>query len=107
MNNMTCEAKKVDGRWVCYAEKCPHRIEGGGCQLNKATVTCDNNDCRWNMELAPGVYGCRTMDIHLDADGKCLSYQSIGGEVNAAQTEGEGIQGNNPAVPTAGGGKED
>ena len=54
---MTCEAKKVDGRWVCYAEKCPHRIEGGGCQLNKATVTCDNNDCRWNVELAPGVYG--------------------------------------------------
>ena len=63
---------KDRGRWVCQAKECQHFLEGGGCKLGKVSVTCDNNECIYNRELAPGIYGCVSMDIHLDADGKCL-----------------------------------
>ncbi len=67
------EAQKIDGKWVCHAKNCPHRRPDGGCLLGKASVSCDNNNCSWNIELAPGIYGCRAMDVHLDADGRCMT----------------------------------
>ena len=69
------EAERKNGRWVCRAEKCPHRRVGGGCALGKVSLSCDNNACAWNAELAAGIYGCTSMDVHLDADGRCLSVQ--------------------------------
>lgn len=70
------EAVKVDGRWVCQAKRCPHRIAGGGCKLGKVTLACENTGCRWNVEVAPGDRRCMCMDVHLDADGKCLGAES-------------------------------
>lgn len=52
---------------------CIHYGKGGTCKLGKVSLTCDNNDCKHNKSLAPGVYGCQSMDIHLNADGKCLN----------------------------------
>lgn len=72
MSGCSGEAMKVNGKWVCHAEKCPHRLEDGGCGLGKVSLTCDNNACQFNKQLAPGVYGCISMDVHLDAEGKCL-----------------------------------
>lgn len=63
------------GRWVCDAKQCTHYLKGGGCKLGKISLTCDNNDCRWNKQLAPGIYGCISMDVHLNADGKCLGFE--------------------------------
>ena len=66
-----CTWEKVDGRYICTAKQCTHwSIDG--CKLSKVSLTCDNNDCKWNTTLAPGVYGCNGMDVHLDAEGKCL-----------------------------------
>lgn len=70
-----CTWENVEGRWVCQAKQCTHWLEGGGCGLGKVSATCDNNGCKWNKELAPGIYGCKSMDIHLDADGKCLGFE--------------------------------
>lgn len=70
-----CTWKKIDGRWICQAKECLHWLEGGGCVLGKVSVTCDNNDCKWNQELFPGLYGCKSMDVHLDGDGKCLGFE--------------------------------
>ncbi|MFA5866905.1 MAG: hypothetical protein WC891_02950 [Actinomycetota bacterium] len=67
-----CKPKKVDGRYVCQAKKCPHRIQDGGCSLGKVSLSCDNDWCKWNFEIAPGRGACRSMVAHLDADGKCL-----------------------------------
>lgn len=61
-----CTWKKEGGRWICQAKKCPHWTEDG-CKLGKVSLTCDNGDCRWNFDGH-----CRSMDVHLDADGKCL-----------------------------------
>lgn len=72
-----CTWKKEDGRWICQAKKCIHWKEGGVCGLSKVSLTCDNNDCKWNNEIIPGVYGCKTMDVHLDADGKCLGFEKL------------------------------
>lgn len=66
-----CTWKKVDGRWLCQAKQCTHWNEGK-CKIGKVSLTCDNNDCKWNSEIAPGIFVCQTMDVHLDADGKCL-----------------------------------
>lgn len=74
-----CTWKKKDGRWQCQAVKCEHWKDGGVCGLGKVSLTCDNNDCKWNVEIIPGVYACQSMDVHLDADGNCL-----GKELNAA-----------------------
>ena len=71
---MDCTWKKIEGRWVCQAKQCLHWLEGGGCKLGKVSLTCDNNECKWNKETAPGLYTCMTMDIHLDAEGKCLGF---------------------------------
>ncbi len=67
------EARREGGKWICQAEKCPHRRPNGGCGLGKVSLSCDNNDCQWNVELAPGIYGCKAMDVHLDARGLCES----------------------------------
>lgn len=71
-----CSWEKIEGRWVCQAKQCLHWLKGGGCALGKISLTCDNSDCKWNKELVPGVYGCPSMDIHLDADGKCLGFET-------------------------------
>ncbi len=68
-----CTWKKVEGHWQCQATMCIHYGKGGACKLGKVSLTCDNNDCKHNRSLAPGVYGCQSMDIHLNADGKCLN----------------------------------
>jgi len=70
-----CTWKKVDGRWLCQAEQCTH-WDAGKCKIGKVSLSCDNNDCKWNVVLVPGIYGCLTMDIHLDADGKCIGFDS-------------------------------
>lgn len=67
-----CTWKKVGGRWQCQAKQCTHWGPGGICKIGKVSLTCDNNECAWNAVLAPGVYGCHSMDVHLDADGKCF-----------------------------------
>jgi len=74
MSEIGCTWKKVDGRYRCMAVKCPHWMEGGGCELGKVTLTCDNDDCIFNSKKAP-IYGCLSMDVHLDADGKCLGFK--------------------------------
>lgn len=70
---MGCTWAKVDGRWVCQAKHCPH-WRPDGCELGKVSLTCDNADCKWNSARfkldTAGHCGC--MDVHLDADGKCL-----------------------------------
>jgi len=72
---MNCTWEKINGRWICQAKQCTHWLEGGGCKLGKISLTCDNNDCGLNKEFAPGIYGCQGMDVHLDADGKCLGFK--------------------------------
>lgn len=67
---MTCSWEKVNGRYVCQAKHCPHWSEKG-CLIGKVSLSCDNDDCVWNKE---GRCGC--MDVHLDADGKCLGMVS-------------------------------
>jgi len=72
----SCTWKKLDGRWICQARECVHHLENGGCSLGKVSLTCDNNTCKWNkVSLQPGIYVCTSMDIHLDADGKCLGFE--------------------------------
>jgi len=69
-----CTWKKVDGRYICQAKKCTHWLKDGGCTLGKISLTCDNGDCKFNVKVAPGVYRCKSMDIHLNADGQCLGF---------------------------------
>lgn len=67
------EGVEVDGRWICQAKRCPHRIEGGGCKLGKCSLSCENTRCRWNTEVSAVDHRCVCMDVHLDADGRCLA----------------------------------
>lgn len=67
---MNCTWEKVDGRWVCQAKDCLHWSERG-CRLGKVSLSCDNDDCKWNQGGELGGH-CGCMDVHLDADGKCL-----------------------------------
>jgi hypothetical protein len=69
---MNCTWKRVDGRYLCQAVQCIHWMDGGKCAIGKVTLTCDNNDCEWNDSIDNRVYVCRCMDVHLDADGRCL-----------------------------------
>ena len=48
------------------AKHCPHWSEGN-CLIGKVTLSCDNEECRWWRD-----HRCACMDVHLDADGKCL-----------------------------------
>jgi len=73
---MDCTWKKEEGRWICQAKQCTHYKKGGGCKLGKLSLTCDNNDCKWNVALVPGIYGCKCMDAHLDGDGKCFGFEA-------------------------------
>lgn len=61
-----CTWEKRDGRYVCMAKKCPH-WDTGNCLIGKVTLSCDNEECRWWRD-----HRCACMDVHLDADGKCL-----------------------------------
>ena len=74
---MSCTWEKKDGRYICMAEHCPHWKEGGGCKLMKVSLSCDNEDCVFNICIAERspANACRCMDVHLDADGKCLGVQ--------------------------------
>jgi len=77
MKQAECTWEKIDGRYVCQAKQCCQWMEGGACKLGKVSVTCDNNDCKWNKKIDEyGIYVCQGMDIHLDADGKCLGMES-------------------------------
>jgi len=74
--NVGCTWEKVDGKWICQAKQCVQWMEGGSCKLGKVSLTCDNNDCRWNKKIEQyGIYICRGMDAHLDANGKCLGFE--------------------------------
>ncbi len=68
--------ENIDGRWVCQAKQCQHYLDGGGCKLAKVSLTCDNGDCKWNKMIAPGVYGCLSMEIHLNASGRCYGFEA-------------------------------
>lgn len=67
MSNCTWEKK--DGRYICMAKHCPH-WDNGNCLIGKVTLSCDNEECHWNRN-----HCCGCMDVHLDADGKCLGFQ--------------------------------
>ena len=77
MSDGNCTWEKVNGRWRCKAEQCAHWSPGGICKIGKVSLSCDNSDCVWNTELSPGHYGCHSMDVHLDADGRCLGDKII------------------------------
>lgn len=64
---MSCTWEKKGGRYICNAVHCPHHLKNGGCELGKVGLTCDNEECKWNKD-----HHCLSMDVHLDADGKCL-----------------------------------
>lgn len=64
--------KRTKGIWVCEAAHCKNCLANGGCRLGKVSLTCDDNECQFNKEIQPGIYGCISMDIHLNAEGKCL-----------------------------------
>ena len=64
--------KKHDGHYFCEAKECK-QWGPNGCKLRKVSLTCDNGECKFNVSPMPGVYQCGCMDVHLDADGKCLS----------------------------------
>lgn len=78
IDNCTCENRSKtwvskEGRWNCEAKECIHFLKGGGCKLGKVSLTCDNNNCKWNKKVDNyGIYVCSCMDIHLDANGQCL-----------------------------------
>jgi hypothetical protein len=73
---MSCTWKKVDGKWQCQAKECIHYGENGKCKIGKVSLTCDNNDCCWNTQIdGHGIYVCQSMDVHLDANGKCLGFK--------------------------------
>lgn len=79
-NNCSCENRAEtwendEGRWICKAKECNNYLKGGGCKLGKISITCDNNLCKWNKMIAPGIYGCLCMDVHLDAIGRCLGFE--------------------------------
>ncbi len=66
---------KINGKYICKSKGCSHYSEEEGCTLGKVSITCDNNDCRFNKQISSlGVYTCSCMDVHLDADGKCLGF---------------------------------
>ena len=60
------EAVEVNGRYVCQAKRCPHRVKGGGCQLGKVSLVCSNISCTWNK-----AGNCVSMDVILDVHGRC------------------------------------
>ena len=70
---MDCTWEKVDGQYKCQAKKCTHWLDNGACKLGKVSLSCDNNECKWNKEAMPGIFRCSIMDVHLNADGKCIS----------------------------------
>lgn len=43
----------------------------------KVSLSCDNEECKWNIKIADRSpsHACSCMDVHLDADGKCLGEQ--------------------------------
>jgi len=65
---MVCTWKKVNGRYMCQAVMCEHWTEEG-CLLGKVSLSCDNDECIYHLEKGNH---CACMDVHLDADGKCL-----------------------------------
>ena len=71
-----CTWEKVDGRYKCMAKKCKHWTKKG-CELGKISLSCINNECKFNVEISHGVYRCSSMDVFLDADGKCLCLKTF------------------------------
>lgn len=67
----SCTWEKHGGRYICMAKHCPHWDEGN-CLIGKVTLSCDSEDCIWN---SPNNHHCKCMDVHLDADGRCLGFR--------------------------------
>lgn len=65
-----CTWEKKEGRYVCMAKHCLH-WDKGNCLIGKVTLSCDNEECVWNNSPF-----CKCMDVHLDADGRCLGFRS-------------------------------
>ena len=74
----SCTWHKEQGRYVCMAKHCQHWMSGGGCRLMKVSLSCDNEECIWNIKIADRspANACKCMDVHLDAEGKCFGFQS-------------------------------
>jgi hypothetical protein len=68
---MKSQVKKAFGRYFCENIHCK-KWTPKGCLLRKVGLTCDNNSCYFNVSPMAGIYQCGCMDVHLDADGKCL-----------------------------------
>jgi hypothetical protein len=66
------KVRKEFGKYFCENTKC-EKWTKDGCLLRKVGLTCDNMECKFNVSPIPGVYQCGCMDVHLDADGKCMS----------------------------------
>jgi hypothetical protein len=65
--------RKEFGKYFCENEQCA-KWTPDGCLLRKVGLTCDNGECKFNVSPIPGVYQCGAMDVHLDADGKCVGF---------------------------------
>ena len=72
--NMESIVRKEDGKYFCENNHCS-KWTIDGCLLRKVGLTCDNSECKYNVSPIPGVYQCGCMDVHLDADGKCMGYK--------------------------------
>jgi len=71
---MKSQTKKIEGRYFCENTHCK-KWSPNGCLLRKVGLTCDNGECRFNVSPIRGVYQCGCMDVHLDADGKCMGFK--------------------------------
>lgn len=66
-----CTWEEREGKWICLAKECIHWAKNG-CKLGKVSLSCDNTDCKWHSKT---LSCCVCMDVHLDANGKCMSVQ--------------------------------
>jgi hypothetical protein len=66
--------RKEFGRYFCEAKECD-KWTSDGCLLRKVSLTCDNMECMFNVSPILGTYQCGCMDVHLDADGKCMGFK--------------------------------
>ena len=77
------------GRYFCENKHCGWWSEEG-CKLRKVGLTCDNGECKFNVSPIPGIYQCGCMDVHLDADGKCLGFKKNTQDTGKGADQGAG-----------------
>lgn len=68
------QVRKEFGKYFCENTHCTKWTKDG-CLLRKVGLTCDNGECWFNISPIPGVYQCGCMDVHLDANGKCMGFK--------------------------------